>query len=54
MEVSGQLHLSADLPLGERTSGAHWIGGYVGPTVCLDVVARIKISNVKECKYWKQ
>jgi len=34
MEVSGQLHALAALTL-----GTHWIGGWVGPRVVLDVMA---------------
>jgi hypothetical protein len=36
MEVSGQLHASAVLHLGERDPGTHWIGGSVGPRASLD------------------
>jgi hypothetical protein len=32
MEVSGQLHAAAALP-----PGIHWIGGWVGPRVGVDV-----------------
>jgi hypothetical protein len=43
MEVSGQLHASAALPPLEITHGTHWIGGWVGPRVGLDVVGKRKI-----------
>jgi hypothetical protein len=32
----GQLHTPADLLPEERGSGAHWIGGRVGPRISLD------------------
>jgi hypothetical protein len=43
MEVSGQLHAPAALPPGERVSGTHWIGGWVGPRAVLDAVVKRKI-----------
>jgi hypothetical protein len=36
MEVSGQLHTPAALPLGERAPGSHWIQGWVGPRADLE------------------
>jgi hypothetical protein len=44
MEVSVHFHIPAALPLppGERTPGAHWIEGWVGPRAGLDVVTRCK------------
>jgi hypothetical protein len=38
MEVSGLLHVSAALSLGERALGTHLIGSWVGPNVGLDAV----------------
>jgi hypothetical protein len=32
------------LYLGDRASGSHWIGGWVGPTAGLNVVEKRKIS----------
>jgi hypothetical protein len=43
MEVSGQLHAPATLPLGERAPGTHWIGGWVGLGAILDTVVKRKI-----------
>jgi hypothetical protein len=45
MEVSGQLHTSADYPPppGERAPGAHLLGGCVGPRAGLDAVIKSKI-----------
>jgi hypothetical protein len=42
MEVSGQFHALAALPLGDITLGVHYIGGWVGPRVGLDVVEKRK------------
>jgi hypothetical protein len=44
MEVSGQLHAPAALPLGEKAPGTQWIEGWVGPKACLEAVAKRKIS----------
>jgi hypothetical protein len=33
--MSGQVHAPAALPPGERTSGTHWIGGWVDPSQSL-------------------
>jgi hypothetical protein len=49
MEVSGQLHVLATLPRGDRTPGTHWIGGWVGPRASLDAVAKRKIPSL----HWK-
>jgi hypothetical protein len=51
MEVSGQLYVPAALPTGERDSGTHWIGGWVGPRTGLDVVVKKNhgIIIVNEC-----
>jgi hypothetical protein len=40
MEVSGQLHAPAALPLRERATGTHWVG-YVGPTAILVTMAQV-------------
>jgi len=44
MELSGQLHVPAALPLGE-IPGYHWIGGWVGLRAGLDVVDKRKNSS---------
>ena len=41
MEVSGQYHTPAALPPGEDF-GIHWIGGWVGPKVGLDILEKKK------------
>jgi hypothetical protein len=43
MGVSGQRHAPAALFPGERTSGTHCTGGWVGPRAGLDTEAREKI-----------
>jgi len=43
MEVSGQFHASTTSPPGKESPGAHWIGGWVGPTAGLDMLASRKI-----------
>ena len=47
MNVSGQLHAPATLPLG-KSLGSHLMEGWVGPRTSLDILARRKIS----CPYW--
>jgi hypothetical protein len=42
MEVSGQIHGPAALPPGSRAADTHWMGGWVGPRVGLDTVAKRK------------
>jgi hypothetical protein len=42
MGVSGQYHAPAALYHSERTPGTHWIGGWAGLTVGLDIKAREK------------
>jgi len=49
MEVSGQLHAPAALPLGEIAPGTHWIGGWVGPRAICDAVVKRKYP----CPCWK-
>jgi hypothetical protein len=44
MEVSGQLHAPAALPLG-RAPGTHWIRGWVGPRTVLNAVVKRKIPS---------
>jgi hypothetical protein len=43
MKASDQLHAPAALPPKERAPNAHLIGGWVGPRVVFDAVAKIKI-----------
>jgi hypothetical protein len=38
--VSGDLHTPSALPPDERTTGVHWVGGWVGPRIDLDVVEK--------------
>jgi hypothetical protein len=45
MDVSGQLHISAASPPGERTSGSHWRGWWIGSRISLDAVDKRKILN---------
>jgi hypothetical protein len=42
MEVNGQLHASIALLPGKSDPGTHWIGGWVGPRVGLEVVEKGK------------
>jgi hypothetical protein len=44
--VSGQLHAPAALPPGERATGTHWIGGWVGPRAGLDAVEKRKFLTL--------
>jgi hypothetical protein len=46
VEVSGQLHVPAVLPLRERVPDTNWIGGWVGPTAGLDAVEWTKTSSL--------
>jgi hypothetical protein len=34
--MNGQLHILANLPLGKKKPGIHWIGGEVGPRTGLE------------------
>jgi hypothetical protein len=40
MEASGQHHTSAALLRGKEFLGAYWVGGWVGPRVGLNAVAK--------------
>jgi len=42
MEVSGQLHPLADLPLRTKPPVPHWVGGWVDLRVGLDAVMKMK------------
>jgi hypothetical protein len=42
MEVSDELHAPATLHTGKIALGAHWIGGWVGPTGGLDNMKKRK------------
>jgi hypothetical protein len=44
MEVSGQLHILAALPPGKEPS-THWIGGWVGLGVGLEMAVKRKIPS---------
>jgi hypothetical protein len=44
MDVSGQLHATAVLSLGERAPGIHWIEGRVDPRAGLDILEKKKLS----------
>jgi hypothetical protein len=43
MEMSDQLHGPTALPPEKKDTGIHWIGGWVGPRVGLDAMAKRKI-----------
>lgn len=43
MEVSGHVHSPVALNLA-RNAGTHWIGGFMGPSCCLDKVYGKKVS----------
>jgi hypothetical protein len=45
MEVSGQLHNPAALPLGERAPSTHLIGGWAGPRASLDNI-RMQLMEI--------
>jgi hypothetical protein len=47
-EVSGYLHSPDSFNSRERTIGTYWVGGWVGPSVDLDVVERR--SNPTSCR----
>jgi hypothetical protein len=63
MEVSGQLHASAALPLGKEPPTTHWIGGWVGPRAIWDMVVYNETGGTYYCNiiriwgiissYWK-
>jgi hypothetical protein len=42
LQVNDNLHTPADLPPGERATNIYRIGGWVGPRVGLDAVAKRK------------
>jgi hypothetical protein len=45
MEVSGQLHAPAALPLGKEPLVPIWIGGWTGTRAALDSVVKRKIPS---------
>jgi hypothetical protein len=49
--VSSQLHAPAALP-GERVSGTHWIGGWVGHVAGLDTVETRKFLTPSGLELW--
>jgi hypothetical protein len=51
MEVSGQLHTLGAFTPGERASGIHWIGGWVGPRAGLDDVEKRKSLQAVARRY---
>jgi hypothetical protein len=48
MEVSGLLNAPPDFIPGERAYGIHWIGGWMGLSVGLDVVEKKKILHCRK------
>jgi hypothetical protein len=48
MEVSGQLHAPAALPLDKNVASTHWIGVWVGIRACLEAVEKRKILHCRE------
>jgi hypothetical protein len=44
--VSGQLHVPAVLPPGERAPGTHWLGGWVDPRAGLDDAEKRKFLTL--------
>jgi hypothetical protein len=44
MEVNGQLRAPVGFIAGERAPDTHWIEGWMGPRVGLDIVEKGKIS----------
>jgi hypothetical protein len=44
VEVCGQLHTLAALTPGESVPGTYWIGGWMGPLVCMDAVEKKKFT----------
>jgi hypothetical protein len=50
MELRGQVHASAALPLRERDPGAHWMGSWVARRASLDRMANTKILVIATCR----
>jgi hypothetical protein len=50
MGVNGQLHAPAALHAGERASGTHWMGGWVGPRTDLDAMEKIRKFHYCPCR----
>jgi hypothetical protein len=48
MKMSGQLHAPAALATGENETGVHYIEGWVGPRVGLDVTDNKNVSLYRE------
>jgi hypothetical protein len=46
LQGTGQLHVPAALPPGERAPGAHWLGGSVGPRAGMDAVEKRKFLTL--------
>jgi hypothetical protein len=53
MKVSGQLHIPAALPPGERSPDTHWIRGWMGPRAGLDDVQKKKFLPLLEVRLRK-
>jgi len=51
MELSGQLHNTAALPLRERGRGTHWMGGRVDPRARLKGFIFSVSSELEEARY---
>jgi hypothetical protein len=51
MEVRGQLHAAAALPTRERAPSTHYRGGWMGPSVGVDAVEKIKVLHCRESNH---
>jgi hypothetical protein len=48
LEVSGQLHAPAVLPLGEGAPSTHWMGDWEGPRASLDDMENTNFSPYRD------
>jgi hypothetical protein len=48
--MSGQLHVPAALPPGERAPGTHWVEGWVDPRASLDDLEKRKFLTLPRLK----
>jgi len=53
MKISGQFHALTTLPPKKRAPGIHWIGGWVGSRVSLDMVVKRKIPSLPLPLLWR-